>query len=208
MRMQRVDDRVGLHCLLGRFLVHLRVRRNAQLVVREHEAAEHVLRRVRAEVQAQLRAIGQLLAVRRVVHLEVEGRLGRQQDARFRRQIQRLHAGHVVVQADRATPLGTTGGSDDVMHDGALAGQPVDGPHPHVTIERILDLQHLIRNRAGRRHFELRQLDDQVGLAERPLRPILLLREQRIGAAAARRAGLDPVHERARLIERQPTVVD
>jgi hypothetical protein len=63
------------------------------------------------------------------------------------------------------------------MHDAALTGNPIDRAHPHVVIERILHFRHLVRNRAGRRHREHRQLDDQIRLAERPLRPILLLHE-------------------------------
>src|ERR671910_856275 len=68
------------------------------------------------------------------------------------RKIARPPAGHVVFQADAPAPLGAARRRDDVMHDGALAGQPVDAAHPHVTIERVLDRQHLIRNRAGSRH--------------------------------------------------------
>ena len=72
VRMQAVDHRVFLEFLLGLLLIEHDTGRNLQSRLDEHEAAEVELRCLIHEVESQTRDVSELLAVRRVMHLEVE----------------------------------------------------------------------------------------------------------------------------------------
>jgi hypothetical protein len=65
----------------------------------------------------------------------------------------------------------------------------------------------LIIDDAGDRHVERRDLHDDVGLAERPLRRRLRRFGQRIRAGASGRARFDPVHDRLHLRVGQAQIV-
>ncbi len=74
-------------------------------------------------------------------------------------------------------------------------------------IQGIVHRPHLIGNHAGCGNIEFRQIDNQIRLAQCPDGPILFHREQWIAAAAARRTGFDPMHQRLGLLVGERAVV-
>src|SRR5258707_6545134 len=74
-------------------------------------------------------------------------------------------------------------------------------------IEGIVDGPHLIWNHASRGYIELRQIDHEVRGSQRPDWPIFFYLRQRIGAAASRRTGFYPMHQRLGLFAGQGSII-
>ena len=90
-------------------------------------------------------------------------------------------------------------GEQMVQHAG-VARNELHGANPLVFVERQIDRVVEVVHDAGSRHFESRYVDDVVRLAELPLRLQRfhgLCSSGSTGALAARRAGVDPAHERS-----------
>ena len=173
------------------------------------------LRRLVVEVERDLRAVGLLLAERRVVRLEANGPARRHVGAGVGRHDAGLRA-HCIA-ADRALPLGLGGtpvgrhlghpAGEQVVHALARTGLHRRGAQPLALGQRVGQRRALVVDHARGRDGVGRDVQHQIRLAQRPLTRHVAHRAQRVGAVAARRSLLDPVDHRLHLVGRQPLVV-
>jgi ribokinase len=99
-----------------------------------------------------------------------------------------------------------TGHSVDTRAEAEKSAEELRARGPSAVVLTLGERGCLVVDDAGCRHVERRQLDDQVGLAERPFFHFVRRFGQRIRSVAARCAGLDPMDQRADRVVRQTAI--
>ena len=205
VHLSRIDLRVRGEQHIGRLVVARRVRRDLDRGVSDDHLALHHFRGFVLEIEPDLRGVREGLADRRVVHLERD-RAARRHPCR---PVRRRCVGFVPdsVAAHRDFPVEAAAvrrhlrqpAREDVVHALAVARLERRRLQPLALGQRALHRRDLVVDHACSRHVIGRDVDDQVRLAQRPVRPPCGNLHQRVFAAfrdIARRASFDPVDQR------------
>ena len=205
-----IQQRVVGELDVGGFLVTGGVGLDLNGGIDHHHIAHHQFRRLVVEVDADLGGVGRLLAIGRIVHLEADGAASRQ----VRSDVLGVDAGLRAdrIAADRPAPVHLRRAAvgrhilhpagQDVVHGLTIPRDHCRGADPVAFGGGVGREGPLIVDDAGGRHLEGRNIDDQVGLAQRPDRRHALDGAEWIDPLAARRAGLDPMDQGLDLIGR------